>query len=212
MDGKIVVETFANETAFEAVNMRIDRRTKDVVSSDASTVTTYQNEVQPDPRTAVLVAEYKERVAPVANRVVGPAAQDITRDTTPAEESTLGDLIADAKRAYVGADFAFMNPGGIRDDLYRNEPSLRASMRQGRSSSIPGSSPSIAGRRCPMSRPGQMGRGTSLPPANRYSEPCPERCSETSHTSRRSLSQFVRKALAAPLASMSSGTSSSTCL
>jgi 5'-nucleotidase len=40
----------------------------------------------------------------------------------------MGDLIADAQRNYPGretplspADFAFMNPGGIRDDLYRNE-------------------------------------------------------------------------------------------
>ncbi len=133
-EDKLVVEAFNYGTAFDAVDMKVDRRTKDVISSSANIVTTYQQDalgnplVQPDPETAALVSDYKARIAPVANRVVGTAATDITRATTLAGESAMGDLIADAQRAYPGqgtnlppADFAFMNPGGIRDDLYRNE-------------------------------------------------------------------------------------------
>jgi 5'-nucleotidase len=41
----------------------------------------------------------------------------VTRTQNPAGESQLGDLIADAQRAAMGTDFAFMNPGGIRADL-----------------------------------------------------------------------------------------------
>jgi 5'-nucleotidase len=41
----------------------------------------------------------------------------VTRDTTPAGESGLGDLIADAQASTAGAQLAFMNPGGIRADL-----------------------------------------------------------------------------------------------
>ena len=133
-EDKLVVEAYSYGTAFDAVDMKIDRRTKDVISSSASIVSTYQKDefgeplIQPDPETDALVQDYKERIAPVANRVVGTAAEDITRTTTPAGESAMGDLIADAQRVYPGretpmppADFAFMNPGGIRDDLYRNE-------------------------------------------------------------------------------------------
>ena len=133
-EDKLVVEAFSYGTAFDAVDMNIDRTTKDVISSSANIVSTYQTDekgrklVKPDPDTAALVKDYKERIAPVANRVVGTAAEDITRTTTPAGESAMGDLIADAQRKYPGrvnplppADFAFMNPGGIRDDLYRNE-------------------------------------------------------------------------------------------
>ena len=63
---------------------------------------------------------YKTAVAPIANRVVGSITADITNTNNPAGESALGDVIADAQRAYTltsGAQFAFMNPGGIRTSL-----------------------------------------------------------------------------------------------
>jgi 5'-nucleotidase len=108
-------------TAFDAVNMRVDRRTKDVIGSTGRVVTTYQDGVAPDPRTAALVQDYKDRIAPVANRVVGNAANDISTTANPAGESPMGDLIADAQRKFANADFAFMNPGGIRAPISAGE-------------------------------------------------------------------------------------------
>ena len=64
--------------------------------------------------------KYRTAVAPIANRVVGSITADITRATTPAGESPLGDVIADAQLARTtgaGAQLALMNPGGIRADL-----------------------------------------------------------------------------------------------
>ena len=107
---KLVVEAFSYGTAFDAVNMKVDRKTKDVISSSADIVTTYNDAIQPDPATAKLVNSYAERIAPVAERVVGTAAEDITRTTNDAGESELGDLISDAQRDFAGADLAFMNP------------------------------------------------------------------------------------------------------
>ncbi len=120
-EDKLVIEAFSGGTAFDAVSMKVDRRTKDVVGSTGSVVTTYQDGVRPDPRTAALVDEYEERIAPVANRVVGTAAGDISTNATPAGESPMGDLIADAQRRFAGADFAFMNPGGIRAPIAAGE-------------------------------------------------------------------------------------------
>jgi 5'-nucleotidase len=48
---------------------------------------------------------------------VATATADVTRAQSAAGESALGNLIADAQRAAMGTDFAFMNPGGIRDDI-----------------------------------------------------------------------------------------------
>ncbi|ABG03282.1 5'-Nucleotidase-like protein [Rubrobacter xylanophilus DSM 9941] len=121
VDGKLLVQAYSFGTAIEDVDLRIDRRTKDVVGAEAEVITTYRDAIAPDPEVAALVAEYEREIAPVANRVVGVAAEDITRATTPAGESALGDLIADAQRAYAGADFAFMNPGGIRADIAAGE-------------------------------------------------------------------------------------------
>jgi 5'-nucleotidase len=64
--------------------------------------------------------KYRTAVAPIANRVVGRITADITRTATPAGESPLGDVIADAQLARTtgeGAQIALMNPGGIRADF-----------------------------------------------------------------------------------------------
>lgn len=79
-----------------------------------------------DAETKALIDEYRVAVAPIANRVVGSISADITRTGNAAQESALGDVIADAQLAYTqsaGAQIAFMNPGGIRTDLvYANSP------------------------------------------------------------------------------------------
>jgi 5'-nucleotidase len=45
----------------------------------------------------------------------------LTRSESSAGESSLGNLIADAQRVTTDAEFAFMNPGGIRADLGAGE-------------------------------------------------------------------------------------------
>jgi 5'-nucleotidase len=121
VDGKLVVQAFSLGTAFDAVNMKIDRSTKDVVSSAAEIVNTDNAGIAPDPATAELVAGYKQQIDPIANRVVATASEDVTRAASGAGESELGDLIADAQRDFAGAQFAFMNPGGIRADIAAGE-------------------------------------------------------------------------------------------
>jgi len=64
--------------------------------------------------------KYRTAVAPIANRIVGRITADITRTPTPAGETPLGDVIADAQLARTtgeGAQLALMNPGGIRADF-----------------------------------------------------------------------------------------------
>ncbi len=124
-EDKLVVESFSAGTAYEAVQMKVDRRTEDVANASAGVFNTYQDEVTPDAETAKIVAEYKEKISPISERVVATASERISRDnadTTPAGESPLGDLIADAQRDFAEpgdaqADFAFMNPGGIRASI-----------------------------------------------------------------------------------------------
>jgi 5'-nucleotidase len=72
-------------------------------------------------KVAELVATADERVAPLVNRVVGTVTTPLTRTESSAGESALGNLIADAQRVTTDADFAFMNPGGIRADLDAGE-------------------------------------------------------------------------------------------
>jgi 5'-nucleotidase len=116
----LVTQAFAYGTAYAEIDLDISASTGDVVARSASIVTTYADAgpgLTPDPAAAALTDAAERKVAPVANRVVGSVAVDITRLQNEAGESALGDLVADAQRAAMGTDFAFMNAGGLRADL-----------------------------------------------------------------------------------------------
>jgi 5'-nucleotidase len=68
-----------------------------------------------------MVAAADERVAPLVNQLIGVATTALTRTENAAGESNLGNLIADAQRVQTAAQFAFMNPGGIRNDIAAGE-------------------------------------------------------------------------------------------
>ena len=103
------------------IKLTIDRRTNDVVSATADNNIVTQD-VPKDARATAILAARRSRIRS-ANQVVGFDLRDLTRNATPAGESVLGDIIADAQaRATKPSDFgssvvAFMNPGGIRSDL-----------------------------------------------------------------------------------------------
>jgi 5'-nucleotidase len=110
---------------YTETNLTYDRRARDIVrgSVEGSNVQV-SRDVTPDPAQTSLIELYKELVRPIASEVVGSVTQDVTREQSPAGESQLGDLIADAQLAdptvVTGGQepvIAFMNPGGIRTDL-----------------------------------------------------------------------------------------------
>ena len=120
----LLTQAFSASTAYDDIDLSISRKTGDVVEKSAAIVTTWGDQgvgLNPDATVAKIVGAADERVAPLVNRLVGVAQVAITRTENTAGESTLGNLIADAQRASAGAQFAFMNPGGIRDDLNAGE-------------------------------------------------------------------------------------------
>lgn len=119
----LMVQAFSFSTAYDDVDLEIDRRTHDVVKKSAAVVTTWGDTgpgTTPAQDAAAIVAAADAKVAPLVNQVIGTAATAITRSESPAGESALGNLIADAQLAATrpqGAQLAFMNPGGIRNDI-----------------------------------------------------------------------------------------------
>jgi 5'-nucleotidase len=116
----LVTQAFSSSTAYDEIDLEIDVKTGDVVSKSAKIVTTYSDVAPGNVRDAdvkALVDSAVALTAPLVNQVVGSFTASITRTQSSAGESTLGNLIADAQRAALGTDFAFMNPGGIRQDL-----------------------------------------------------------------------------------------------
>ncbi len=74
--------------------------------------------VTPDPETKALADSLEAGLDKTLNVEIGTTetALDSRRNVVRAEESSMGNLIADAMRAETGADIAIMNGGGIRAD------------------------------------------------------------------------------------------------
>ena len=112
VDGKLIVEAYAYGSAYDRVQLKIDRRTGDVVSSSAEIPRTWHTLITPDRRVAAVVRRYARTVAPLANRVVATATRGFSR-----ERGDLGRLVADAQRSFAHADFAVVNPGNMRGNV-----------------------------------------------------------------------------------------------
>lgn len=119
----LVTQALSSGSAFADIDLELDPQSGDVVRKSAAIVTTFVQSgdgtpaVVPDPAVASLVAAADAAVAPKVGAVIGQAAAAITRTLNSAGESALGNLVADAQRSYTGTDFAFVNLGGIRDDI-----------------------------------------------------------------------------------------------
>ncbi len=116
----LVTQAFSASTAYADVRLVLDGCSGDIVEKSAAIQTTWGDEgpgLTPSADVSELVAAAEAKVAPLVSQVVGTSSAAITRVESAAGESALGNLIADAQRAALATDFAFMNPGGIRADL-----------------------------------------------------------------------------------------------
>jgi 5'-nucleotidase len=126
INGKLVTSASSFGRLVTDIDLRIDQQTKDISEATAHNVIVTRN-VAKDPAMTEIVNKYAGLSAPLAGRIVGSITTDITRTANAAQESALGDVIADAQLAstsptdFGGAVVAFMNPGGIRADfVYAN--------------------------------------------------------------------------------------------
>lgn len=117
IDGKLVIEAYSYGTAFSDVDLVLDRATHNIVSVKGEIVDVKREGMTPDTEIAQMIKMYQEQNAPVMNAPVGKTDAAITRTAYASGESALGNLIADGMRETMKSDFAFMNSGGIRNDL-----------------------------------------------------------------------------------------------
>jgi 5'-nucleotidase len=108
---KLIVEALSYGMAFDLVDLTIDRRTGDVVAKSGEVPET-PHDIAGDPRMAALVERYRQRVAPLAMKVVGDTGTALTR-----AEGDLGRLAAEAEREYARADAAVVGAGALRADI-----------------------------------------------------------------------------------------------
>jgi 5'-nucleotidase len=119
------------------ITLTIDDKSGELVAASANNIivenalnappaTRVGDSTKADPQVQAVVDQYVTASAPLANKVIGRIQGDLTRTANPVGESALGDVIADAQLAatapagFGNAVIAFMNPGGIRNDMFVN--------------------------------------------------------------------------------------------
>ena len=128
IDGRIVTQAGATGNLLTDIDLEISKKTRDVVKEKSRNIIV-SRDVPEDPEVSVLITEYKDLVAALANRVIGNITSNITAAMSDSGESALGDVLADAQLYATsgpedgGAVVAFANPGGMRADLIYNQQS-----------------------------------------------------------------------------------------
>jgi 5'-nucleotidase len=124
IDHRLVTSGDKFGTLVTAIDLKLDPRTRDVISAKADNVIV-RNTLEKDAEQTALIAAYDKVAAPLANRRAGLITETLSRVPNDAGESVLGDVIADAQLAATraekdgGAVVAFTNPGGIRTDVVK---------------------------------------------------------------------------------------------
>ena len=123
IDGKWVTMADNRGRLFTVIDATLHGDTGDLTVREINNQPNAQAGVTPDPDLTALIDRYETLAAPLANMVVGAVTADISREQNEVGESPLGNLIADAQLAATsgadvgGAVVAFMNQGGIRDEI-----------------------------------------------------------------------------------------------
>ncbi len=123
IDGRLVTSGDKYGTLVTAIDLKLDRATRDVISARADNVIVRTGAYAKDPEQTALIESYDKVAAPLANRPAGSITETLSRTPNDAGESVLGDIVADAQLAATRADkdggavIALTNPGGVRADI-----------------------------------------------------------------------------------------------
>src|ERR1700753_307377 len=127
IDGRLVTSGDKYGTIVTAIDLKLDRATRDIISAKADNVIVRTNSYAKDLEQTALLESYDKLAAPLANRRAGSVTETLSRTPNDAGERPLGDIIADAQLAVTraagsgGALVAFTNPGGVRAEIARKD-------------------------------------------------------------------------------------------
>jgi 5'-nucleotidase len=129
IDGRLVTSADKYGTILTRIDVTLDRSTHRIVTAQADNVIVRSEEIAKDVEQTGLLAAYDRLAKPLADRKVGSVTATLTQQPSPAGETVLGDIIADAQLAATsapetgggagGAVIAFTNPGGVRTEIGR---------------------------------------------------------------------------------------------
>jgi 5'-nucleotidase len=120
VDGRRVTSAGRYGRLLTRLELKIDRRTRDIVKTTADSWVVGQDVVPAADMTS-LIAHYDVIAAPIASQVIGRLTRGAGRTRDRSGEYRLGNLVADAQVASTGSAAAFVNPQIVRTGLPAGE-------------------------------------------------------------------------------------------
>ena len=115
-NGTIIVSTDAYSIELGKLELVYDKKLDKIKSYKNHLDYLFDDEVPDDPTMVAVIAKWKEKLKVITDEKVTTVTATMTRSY--GEESTLGDMVADAMLAtYPEFDFAVTNSGGLRQDI-----------------------------------------------------------------------------------------------
>jgi 2',3'-cyclic-nucleotide 2'-phosphodiesterase (5'-nucleotidase family) len=113
-------QTYGRGSGVGHVDLLIDPETKtlagyELPSYRGALITLFEDEWWPNEETSEMIEERVAAAEAGMDRIIGYTDVDLTRGGEG--ETRMGNLVCDAAREEVSADFAFTNLGGIRDEI-----------------------------------------------------------------------------------------------
>ena len=127
----MVIQGYAYGSNLGLITLKIDPTTKTISGYESpairegSMITLFEDQFIPDPNIAPVIAAQVEVAEKGMDEVVGYAGVYLSRTNVDAQ-SPMGNTIVEAMKYRVGADFSFLNLGGVRAEIksgpvtYRN--------------------------------------------------------------------------------------------
>jgi 5'-nucleotidase len=116
VDGRRVTSAGRYGRLLTRLELKINRRTRDIVSTKADNWVVGQD-VTPAADMTSLIGHYDAIAAPIASKVIGRLTRGAGRTRDRSGEYRLGNLVADAQVESTGAAAAFVNPHIVRTGL-----------------------------------------------------------------------------------------------
>jgi len=126
----MVLQGYAYGSSVGHVTIKIDKDTKTISGYESPAinegvlVTMFEDEFIPDEVIGDTILVMQEIAEEGMDEIIGEASMNITKFGT-GTQNLIGNLVCEAMIDYTGADFSFMNLGGIRDELLSGPISYR---------------------------------------------------------------------------------------
>jgi len=112
----VIVQAGSSGAKVGRLDIEIDPSTKKVLGASGKLLLVDQTRLAPDPEVSGVIEKYRNLLDSDLSESLGEARVDLTSSNM--RESNMGDFLTDIMRKRTGADFALLNSGGIRSNIF----------------------------------------------------------------------------------------------